>query len=107
MLGEVILSGGSYGSAAPILLRSGVGPAADLRSLGIEVVADLPVGRRLHDHPIFPNLYALVPKYLQMTPAVGSLVWTASSDAIGDELDLHYRRYSPARPRLVQPDRRR
>ena len=85
---EVIVSGGSYGSAA-ILLRSGVGPAADLRSLGIEVVADLPVGQRLHDHPIFPNVYALVPKYLQMTPAVGSLVWTASSEAIGDELDLH------------------
>jgi choline dehydrogenase len=85
---EVILSGGSYGSAA-ILLRSGVGPAADLRSLGIDVVADLPVGQRLHDHPIFPNVYALVPNYLQMTPAVGSLVWTASSEAIGDELDLH------------------
>jgi choline dehydrogenase-like flavoprotein len=85
---EVILSGGSYGSAA-ILLRSGVGPAADLRSLGIEVVADLPVGQQLHDHPIFPNVYALVPDYLQMTPAVGSLVWTASSEAIGDELDLH------------------
>ena len=85
---EVIVSGGTYSSAA-ILLRSGVGPAADLRSLGIQVVADLPVGRRLHDHPIFPNVYALVPEYLQMTPAVGSLVWTASSEAIGDELDLH------------------
>jgi choline dehydrogenase len=85
---EVILSGGTYGSPA-ILLRSGVGPAADLRSLGIEVVTELPVGQRLQDQPFFPNGYALDPKYLQMTPAVGSLLWTASSEAIGDELDLH------------------
>src|SRR6267378_327734 len=42
--GEVILSGGSYGSPA-LLLRSGVGPAADLAELGIDVVADLPVGQ--------------------------------------------------------------
>jgi choline dehydrogenase len=85
--GEVVLSGGSYGSAA-ILLRSGVGPSADLGSLGIDVVADLPVGQRLQDHPFFPNVYALAPEYLQMTPATGSLVWTGSSEAIGDELDL-------------------
>src|SRR5208282_5224493 len=25
----------------------------------------------------------------EMTPAVGSLLWTASSEAAGDELDLH------------------
>jgi choline dehydrogenase len=86
--GEVILSGGTYGSPA-ILMRSGVGPAADLHSLGIEVLTDLPVGQRLQDQPFFPNAYALAPEYLQMTPAVGSLLWTASSEAIGDELDLH------------------
>jgi choline dehydrogenase len=85
---EVVLCGGTYGSPA-ILLRSGIGPASDLRSLGIEVVADLPVGQRLQDQPFFPNAYALDPGYLQMTPAVGSLLWTASSEAIGDELDLH------------------
>src|SRR6202020_2949268 len=38
--GEVILSGGSYGSPA-ILLRSGVGPATDLADLDIAVVTDL------------------------------------------------------------------
>jgi choline dehydrogenase len=86
--GEVILSGGTYGSPA-ILLRSGVGPAADLRALGIEVVSDLPVGQQLHDQAFSNNAYALDPEYLQMSPAVGSLLWTASSEAIGDELDLH------------------
>jgi choline dehydrogenase len=86
--GEVILCGGTYGSAA-MLLRSGIGPATDLRSLGIVVVANLPVGERLHDHPTYYNAYAIAPNSLQMTPAVGSLLWTASSEAVGGELDLH------------------
>jgi len=86
--GEIILSCGTYGSPA-ILMRSGIGPAADLRSLGIEVIADLPVGQRLQDQALVPNVYALAPGYLQMTPAVGSLLWTASSEAVRDELDLH------------------
>jgi choline dehydrogenase len=84
----VILSGGTYGSPA-ILLRSGVGPAADLAALGIDVVAELPVGQRLQDHSMFYNAYALSPEHLEMTPAVGSLLWTASSEAVGEELDLH------------------
>ena len=47
---EVILSGGPINS--PQLLKlSGVGPAAELRALGIEVVADRPgVGENLQDH---------------------------------------------------------
>ncbi|MGH3759518.1 GMC family oxidoreductase [Actinophytocola sp.] len=49
--GEVILSGGSVNSPQ-LLMLSGVGPAEHLRSLGIEVVANLPgVGENLHDHP--------------------------------------------------------
>jgi choline dehydrogenase len=84
---EVILSGGSYGSAA-ILLRSGVGPAGDLTALGIAVVADLPVGRRLQDHPFFHTAHALAPGHLEMTPAVGAILWTASSEAAAGELDL-------------------
>ncbi len=48
--GEVILAGGSINSPQTLLL-SGVGPAADLRALGIPVVADLPgVGSNLQDH---------------------------------------------------------
>jgi choline dehydrogenase len=84
---EVILSGGTYGSPA-ILMRSGIGPAPDLAALDIDVVADLPVGRRMQDQTFVPNGFALASDYLQMTPAVGSLVWTSSSSAVGDELDL-------------------
>ena len=86
--GEVILSAGSYGSPA-ILLRSGVGPAADLAELGIGVVADLPVGQHLHDQPFYYNAYALKTDALDMRPAVGALLWRQSSEAHGDELDLH------------------
>jgi choline dehydrogenase-like flavoprotein len=37
--GEVILSAGVYGSAA-VLLRSRIGPGADLRDIGIPVLVD-------------------------------------------------------------------
>jgi choline dehydrogenase len=48
--GEVILSAGAIGSPQ-ILQLSGVGPATHLRSLGIEVVRDVPgVGENLQDH---------------------------------------------------------
>jgi choline dehydrogenase-like flavoprotein len=48
--GRVIVCAGTYGSPA-ILLRSGIGPASELRALGIETKLDLAVGRNLHDHP--------------------------------------------------------
>ena len=45
-----------------ILMRSGVGPAEDLRDLGIRNVADLPVGRDLIDHPMIAMSMALKPE---------------------------------------------
>ena len=86
--GEVILSSGTYSSPA-ILLRSGIGPTADLANLGIELVADLPVGQHLHDQPFYYNAYALKPDALEMRPALGALLWRQSSEAQGDDLDLH------------------
>jgi choline dehydrogenase len=48
--GEVILCGGAINTPQTLQL-SGVGNAADLRALGIDVVADLPgVGENLQDH---------------------------------------------------------
>lgn len=47
---EVIVSSGTFGSPQ-LLMASGVGPAAQLRALGIPVVQDLPgVGQNLQDH---------------------------------------------------------
>lgn len=84
---DVILSAGTYGSAS-ILLRSGVGPADHLGDLGIEVVADLPVGKRLQDHPFFYNAFALKTDNLEMAPAAGAILWTESDEAHEGELDL-------------------
>ena len=53
---EIVISAGVYNSPA-ILHRSGIGPSEWLRPLGINVVADLPVGRNLTDHPGFPMLF--------------------------------------------------
>jgi len=48
---QIVLSAGSIGSPQ-LLLLSGVGPAEQLRPLGISVVHDLPgVGKNLRDHP--------------------------------------------------------
>jgi 5-(hydroxymethyl)furfural/furfural oxidase len=49
---EVILSGGAVHTPA-ILMRAGIGPAQDLRGLGIDIVADLAgVGANLQNHPL-------------------------------------------------------
>jgi choline dehydrogenase len=49
---QVVLCAGAIHSPA-ILMRSGIGPAARLRDLGIAVLQDLPaVGQGLMDHPI-------------------------------------------------------
>jgi len=46
---EVVLSAGSYQSPV-LLMLSGIGPAADLEPLGIEMRENLPVGDNLQDH---------------------------------------------------------
>lgn len=51
---EVVLSAGALDSPK-ILLRSGVGPADELREAGVEPVLDSPgVGKNLHDHLLAP-----------------------------------------------------
>ena len=55
---EVILAGGAVNSPQ-LLMLSGIGPADDLRDLGIPVVADSPgVGGNLSDHPIVTGMWA-------------------------------------------------
>lgn len=48
---EILLCAGAIHSPT-ILLRSGIGPAARLDALGLDVLRDLPVGEGLQDHPM-------------------------------------------------------
>ena len=58
---EVIVSASTLQSPA-ILMRSGIGPAAQLRALGIEVQADAPeVGRNLQEHASVQTSYFVDP----------------------------------------------
>jgi choline dehydrogenase len=86
--GRVVLASGAYGSPA-ILMRTGVGPAGHLRSVGVEPVLDRPgVGANLAEHPLMPNAFeAMTP------PRVGDPVFqvmlTAASSTADGVYDLH------------------
>lgn len=70
--GEVILAAGAIGSPQ-LLMLSGIGPADHLRGFGIDVVADLPVGEGLQDHPV-----------------VGLQWETSSTESLDDAEDLRH-----------------
>ena len=56
---EVLLSAGSYNSPQ-ILMLSGIGPADELKSMGIAPLHDLPgVGKNLSEHPNYTSFYRL------------------------------------------------
>lgn len=60
--GEIILSAGAINSPQ-LLLLSGIGPAQQLKSLGIDVICDLPgVGENLHDHLLVQQLAEVPPQ---------------------------------------------
>lgn len=51
---EIVLCGGAIGSPH-ILMLSGIGPADNLKDVGIDLVHELPgVGQNLRDHPLVP-----------------------------------------------------
>ncbi|XP_072375644.1 glucose dehydrogenase [FAD, quinone]-like, partial [Diabrotica undecimpunctata] len=52
---EVIVSAGGLNSPQ-LLMLSGIGPKEDLEQLDIPVIADLPVGKKMYDHPAFLGL---------------------------------------------------
>jgi choline dehydrogenase len=82
--GHVVLCAGVYGSPA-ILMRSGIGPADELTSLGIDVVADVPgVGAHLAEQPIFSVVFAADPaKLTERTPTVQTMLTVAEPGSAG------------------------
>src|SRR5207245_9782110 len=85
---RVVLAAGAYGSPA-ILLRSGIGAAAEVRALGVEPVVDLPnVGRNLVDHPMFVLAVEGRREALgELVPPVQTIL-TLTSDGSCDQANL-------------------
>ncbi len=63
----VVLSAGVVHTPA-ILMRSGIGPAKQLRACGIDVRSDLPVGQGMQDHPTAMVSFPLTPQAQLASP---------------------------------------
>jgi choline dehydrogenase len=76
---HIVLSAGAVGSPQ-LLMLSGVGPAAQLSSLGIPVIQDMPgVGQNLRDHPkVYVTWESKAAYPVEMKPARGG-VWLRCS----------------------------
>ena len=85
--GEIILCAGAYHSPT-VLMRSGIGPASHLAEFGISVLADLPVGEGLRDHPTYFSTYALRKDVRDMHPAAGAVLATPAAGSAPEDLDL-------------------
>jgi len=88
----VIVAAGAYGSPA-LLLRSGIGPPAQLNRLGVGVIEDLPVGAGLADHPGVGIEWSPAAAHVPERGPVfaTSLLVRARSDACPtDTWDLHF-----------------
>lgn len=96
---EIILSAGVFGSPS-ILMRSGVGPKEDLLALDIPLILDLPVGKRLMDHPYYEMTFILNKKIrdddkvfknnIKSHLFIGTLLWVKSKySKKKDDVDIH------------------
>jgi choline dehydrogenase len=99
---RIVLAGGAYGSPA-LLLRSGVGPADELRALDIPVAHDLPgVGRGLMDHPLTEVALRVTPEFQRAMSAYEAEHWTPDEQVVlltrsgrcAEAFDLHLPAYS-------------
>ncbi len=87
--GEVVVCAGAIGTPA-LLLRSGIGPADELRALGIDPVADLgEVGAGLRDHPVIMVSYASRDQLPVSRYNNGEACAALRSELAGDYPDLH------------------
>lgn len=94
---RIILSAGAYGSPS-ILLRSGIGPPAALRALGIKPIHELPgVGKNLTDHPFVHLRFGPTSKLEQQMTEFEAHNWMPATQALAklcsprchEAFDLH------------------
>ena len=105
---QIILSAGAIASPQ-LLMLSGVGPAEDLRRLGIPVVQDLPgVGRNLRDHPkVYVSWRAAVDDPVAAGRPRGgvTLRYTAPHSHLRNDMWLNMGAFVPARVNPLDPER--
>lgn len=100
---RVVLTAGAIGSPA-ILLRSGIGPAADLAALDIAPRVDLPgVGAHLSDHPTIPLWLVPPPGTLDLEAPVFQVLarYTASGSSDVDDMMLVLQSYADTSARTT------
>ncbi len=83
---EVVVCAGTYASPQ-LLMLSGIGPADHLRSVGVDVVQDLPgVGQNLQEHPNLLNIFRAsgklgLSRYLRLDRATMSVMrWAMTGE---------------------------
>ncbi len=106
---EVVVSSGAISSPA-VLMRSGIGPAAQLRDHGIEVRVDAPqVGQNLQEHASFHSTFQVtIPTYNQMmkplTLAREFLRYVVTSKGLMTIVPVEAMAYLRSRPDVAFPD---
>lgn len=86
--GEVILCAGAIESPH-LLMRSGIGPADELRRAGIDVAHDLPgVGRNLQDHPAVTVTAPAPPPRPGGLPHQNVLAYTAPGSSERNDMQM-------------------
>ncbi|HXE17419.1 MAG TPA: GMC family oxidoreductase N-terminal domain-containing protein, partial [Stellaceae bacterium] len=107
---EVLLCGGSFNSPQ-ILLLSGIGPADELKLLGIVPVHDLPgVGRHLNEHPNVTltmelNRADTFTRYLRLDRATfHAAQWSLNRTGPFTNSGAATNMYLRSRPELARPD---
>ncbi|CAN93646.1 Choline dehydrogenase [Sorangium cellulosum So ce56] len=104
---KVVLSAGAIATPG-ILLRSGIGPRAELARLGVALVSDVPaVGARLLDHPgavigLWPRRRGLIDVLRQ--PLVQTMLrYTSRGSPYPNDVMLQPGSFFPLHPRLTIP----
>src|SRR5204863_9246438 len=77
---EIVLCAGAIHSPA-IMLRSGIGPADELKAMGIAVERDLPVGKHFFDHPLFRATIQLHKEFPPTDPDTRHTNWCVSNSS--------------------------
>ena len=99
----IILSAGAVASPQ-LLMLSGVGPADQLKPLGINVINDLPgVGQNLRDHPIMAALWSVKESHIQDPDAPRSQVaarYTAAGSNLRNDVKLAFNSFAIADSRI-------